>query len=459
MFPFRHHLFVCEQKKPEGAPCCSARGSAAVIEALRREIAARDLSGSVAVTPCGSLGLCENGPNLVVYPEGIWYSHVTPADVPEIVSEHLVAGRPVARLVRADEGALRSEIAQNRARALAAQRAREVAGAVPDDLSDLLRGFMPSRILLTALELDLFTAVDGCPPPGTAQAVAGRLGTSPRATRVLLDALVALGLLVKGEGGYQNGPAAGRWLVAGKPDDAGAALRHNLSLWRTWSTLTEVVRRGGPAPQAEMAARPDDWTVPFIAAMHRNATLRAPALVRAVGVSGVRRLLDVGGGSAAYSIAFARESPSLEAEVLDLPTVIPIARQHIEEAGLASRVRTRAGDLGRDALGEGYDLVLLSAICHMLGPDGNRDLFRRVRAALSPGGRVVIHDHVMADDRTSPRAGALFAVNMLVGTPAGGTYTEAEYRGWLSDCGFAEVKRLPLPGPSDLMVGTRPTGG
>ncbi len=455
MHPFRHHVFVCEQRKPEGAPCCSARGSAAVIEALRREVAARKLSGTVAVTSCGSLGLCENGPNLVVYPEGVWYSHVSAADVPEIVSEHLENGRPVARLMRTDEAALRAEIAENRGRLVAALQAREAAGVVPDELSDLVRGFMASRVLLTALELDVFTAVQRSPAPASAEELAATRHTDLRATRVLLAALVALGVLAKREGRYANAPAAARYLAAGSADDASTALRHNLSLWSTWSGLTEVVRRGHPVQHRDMQGRGDDWTVPFIAAMHRNAAVRAPLLVRAVGTAGVRRLIDIGGGSGAYALAFAREKADLEAEVLDLGTVVPIARRNIEAAGLAARVRTRVGDLRRDAFGEGHDLALLSAICHMLGPDGNRDLFRRVLAALAPGGRLVIQDHVMAPDRTAPRAGAMFAVNMLAGTPEGGTYTEDEYRAWLAEAGFAEIRRIPLQGPNDLMVGTR----
>jgi cyclopropane fatty-acyl-phospholipid synthase-like methyltransferase len=205
-----------------------------------------------------------------------------------------------------------------------------------------------------------------------------------------------------------------------------------------------------------MHARGDDWTVPFIAAMHRNAALRAPVVVRAVGAAGVRRLIDIGGGSGAYSIAFAREAAALEADVFDLATVVPIARRHAEEAGLADRVHTRIGDLRKDSFGEGYDLALLSAICHMLGPEEIRDLFRRVFASLSPGGRLVIQDHVMSEDRVSPRAGALFAINMLVGTAEGGTYTEGEYRGWLAEAGFSDVRRLALQGPNDLVLGTRP---
>ena len=402
MHPFRHHVFVCEQRKPEGAPCCSARGSPAILEALRREVAARSLSGSVAVTSCGSLGLCENGPNLVVYPEGVWYSHVTAADVPELVTEHLEQGRPVARLMRTDEAALRAEMAENRGKMVAALKAREAAGVVPDDLSELIRGYMPSRVLLTALELDVFTAVQRSAAPPPVEALAGSLGTDLRATRVLLDALVSLGVLTKRDGCYANAPAAARYLAAGSPDDATTALKHNLSLWRSWSGLTEAVRQGHPVEHQEMRGRNDDWTVPFIAAMHRNAALRAPMVVRAAGTQGVRRLIDIGGGSGAYAIAFAREKADLEAEVFDLPSVTPITARNVEQAGLAGRVRTRTGDLRRDAFGEGWDLALLSAICHMLGPDGNRDLFRRVFSALGPGGRLVIQDHVMAPDRTAP---------------------------------------------------------
>jgi cyclopropane fatty-acyl-phospholipid synthase-like methyltransferase len=247
-----------------------------------------------------------------------------------------------------------------------------------------------------------------------------------------------------------------RFLVAGSPDDAAMALKHNLSLWSRWSTLTQVVRSGQPVNQAEMASRGQDWTKPFIAAMHRNAALRAPLVVRAVGVAGIRRLLDVGGGSAAYSIAFAQANPELAAEVFDLPTVLPLAEENIAAAGLAGRVRVRAGDLRHDEFGEGYDLVLLSAMCHMLAPAEIQDLLARVARALGPGGRVVIQDHIMEPEKTAPRAGALFAINMLVGTPGGSTYSEVEYATWLAQAGFTEVRRVPLAGPNDLMIAQRP---
>ncbi|MBI5548137.1 MAG: methyltransferase domain-containing protein [Deltaproteobacteria bacterium] len=456
MHPFRYHVFVCDQRKPEGQPSCPGHGSQAVIDALRREVAARQLSDSVMVTTCGSLGLCEHGPNLVVYPEGTWYSGLTAADVPELVTEHFQNGRPLARLVRQDERALKQEITETRSRAMAALKARDAAGAIPEELAETVRGYMASRIVLTALELDLFTALARAGSPLGAPAVAAALATDPRATEALLNALVALGLLVKKDGAFANGPLAARFLVAGARDDASVGLKHNLSLWKTWSNLTQAVREGHPPPRGDMDQRGDDWTTPFIAAMHKNAATRAPVVVQAVGVAqGARRLIDIGGGSGAYSIAFAQAHPSLSCDVFDLSTVVPIAARHVAEAGLTERVHTVVGDLRKDAFGTGYDLALLSAICHMLGPEENRDLLKRVFAALGPGGRVVIQDNVMSADKTLPKAGAIFAINMLVGTERGGSYSKEEYTSWLAEAGFGEVRHVSMGGPSDLMVGTR----
>lgn len=453
MQPFRYHVFACEQKKPDGAPCCSARGAAAVIAALRHEVAAAGLNDTVQITTTGSLGLCERGPNLVVYPEGTWYSGVTAADVREIVREHFKGGTPVERLAHRDEAAVKAEIQGNRARAHAAIKAREASGAVPDELMGMLRGYQESRILLTAIELDVFTAVGAGAGAAT---VAKRCGTDGRATELLLNALVALEVVRLAGESYENSPVAARFLVAGAPDDARHALRHNLSLWATWSSLTEAVRRGHVTLHAEMRERDDDWTVPFIAAMHRGAAARAPQVVEAVDAGSVTRMLDVGGGSGAYAIAFAQANPKVTAEVLDLPTVLPITQTHIDEAGLTQRVTTRSGDLRSDDFGSGYDLVLLSSICHMLGAEGNRDLLKRAAKALAPGGRVVIQDFILEPDRTRPRQAVLFAINMLVGTEAGSTYTAEEYAAWLGAAGLGAVRRVRLGGPADLMVGVRP---
>ena len=451
MEPFRFHVFICDQQKPEGVPCCSCHGSAQVIDALRREIATHGLEDEVQVTVCGSLGLCEHGPNMIVYPEGLWYSGLKPADVPEIVGSHFAQGVPVERLVRTDLASVRAEVLVHRDKMRAAWRAKEAAGSLPDELNAQIRGFQESRVILTALELDVFTAVG---ERATAAEVAGRLDTEPRATEMLLNSLAAMGLLLKQGHCFRNSPAAARHFSTASPECARTALLHTASLWKSWSTLTEAVRAGTSVMDREVGARGDAWTRTFIAAMHRNACERAAAIVRAMGaVTG--RMLDVGGGSGAYSIAFAQANPQLEADVLDLPQVAPIAEGHIHEAGLDSRVHVRRGDLRSGGLGEGYSLIFLSAICHMLGAEENRDLLRRCGAALEPNGRIVVQDFILEPEKTSPKSAALFALNMLTGTRAGSTYSEPEYSAWLNDAGFHNVRHIRLPGPASLMVANK----
>ncbi len=426
MEPFRFHVFVCDQQKPEGVPCCAARGSGKVIDALRKEIAAQGLVDVVQLTPCGSLGLCEHGPNMVVYPEGIWYSGLTPEDVPELVRTQFREEVVLERLARTETSELRAEIIMNRQRHQSAMRARDAAGTLPEELLQAIRSFQESRVILTAVELDVFTAVGS--GAGAAE-VASRLRTDARATEMILNALVSLKLLDKKEGIFHNTPVSARYLAEGGKDDARAAVMHSVHLWARWSTLTDCVR-AGTSVSHEVAARGDEWTETFIAAMDRNARERAPHVLRAVGAEGVERMLDVGGGSAAYSIVFAAANPCLRADVLDLERVCAIARKHIGQAGLADRVRTHMGDLRTDAFGDGYDLVLVSAICHMLSQAENLELLRKCHAALRAGGRIVIQDFILEADRTAPKSAALFSLNMLVGTAAGRTYSGEEYTAW-----------------------------
>ncbi len=452
MEPFAFHVFICDQKKPEGIPGCTAAGSGAVLESLRREILMQGLIDEVQVTTCGSLGLCEHGPNMVIYPEGIWYCGVQPKDVPEIVHSHFKNSIPVERLMRADTQQLRAEILSNRSKREAAMRAREAAGTLPDELMQTIRGFQESRAVLSAIELDVFTSIG---EGATAEATATALGTDARATEMLLHALAAMQLLTKKEGVFRNTSMSARYLSNLSADRARDGLMHTAHLWPRWSTLSDCIRTGTSISAGRTGDRDDEWTNAFIAAMDRIAAERAPLVVHAVGTEGLRRMLDVGGGSGAYSIAFARNAEGLQADILDLPEVLPITEKHVLRAGLADRIRTRPGDLRSDTLGSGYDLILVSAICHMLAPEENRDLIRRCHDALNQAGRLVIQDFILETDKTAPRSAALFALNMLVGTRAGSSYSIDEYTGWLQSGGFPEVRHIRLPGPSGLVVGTR----
>ena len=322
---------------------------------------------------------------------------------------------------------------------------------LPEELDLRIRAFQESRVLLTAIELDLFEALG----PGAAAAdVARTLGTDPRATEMLLNALGALGLVEKRGGVFLNTPETAQHFTRRSQDDVRLAMMHTVHLWETWSTLTECVRKG--TTLGRRSAGSDDWTGAFIAAMHANASRRATAVVKAADAANIRRMLDVGGGSGAYSIAFAKANPALRAEILDVGEVVPIARRHISEAGLGDRVTVREGDLHTSDFGTGFDLVLISAICHMLSEKENRELVAKTHAALGAGGRIVISDFILDSDRAGPRMAAMFALNMLVGTRHGNTYTEEEYTAWMREAGFGSIRRVSLPGPAHLMIGARP---
>ena len=449
MEPFRHHVFVCTQQKPEGVTCCPASGSMSILGALHGELGKQGLNNDVQVTTCGCLGLCDDGPIMIVYPEGTWYRKVSPADVPEIVSSHLRAGNVVPRLQWNDPPAMKAAATDHTQKYLAMVKARDEAGILPDDLNEMARSFMPARVLLTALELDIFTAVaDGTSP----EAVAQKVDAEPRATEMLLNALASLKLLEKRDGTFLNSTASARFFTEGSRDNARPGLLHTANLWHRWSTLTDDVRAG---TSVTLRVRGDKWITSFIAAMDRNAKERAGLIVKAIAPDGIQRMLDLGGGSGAYSIALARAVPGLKAEIMDTSEVVPLTREYIRKSRLANRISARVGDMLRDPLGEDYDMVLVSAICHMFSPDENRALFQRAHAALAPNGQIVVQDFILEPDKTAPRAAALFSLNMLVGTAAGSSYSEPEYATWLREAGFTDVRRVRLPGPSGLMIGVR----
>jgi (2Fe-2S) ferredoxin/predicted O-methyltransferase YrrM len=448
MEPFRFHLFVCTQQKPEGVPSCSAHGSSAVLDVLDREIRALDLDNDVQLITCGCMGLCDEGPVMVVYPAGVWYRRVQPSDVSEIVAAHLRDGKPVDRLVWNDAAAMRAMSMEHRAKFRAAMAARDKAGILPERLDEMIKGFMPSRCILTAIELDIFTAVgDGA----NAEQVGTRIKANARSVSMLLNALVALGLLQKKDDVYANTPESARYFVQGSKDNHRNGLLHSANIWHRWSTLTEAVRSGTRVP-IDRGGTPE-WTSNFIAGMQRNAKDRAPLVVKALGTEGVRRVLDLGGGSGAYSIAFAKACSDIHCEILDVPEVVPLTTEYVAKAGASSQIGLRAGDMLHDDFGSGHDVIMLNAICHMFSEEQNQEIFRRACHALAPSGRLVVQDFILNPNKTGPQQAALFSLNMLVATDAGASYSEVEYTRWMKDAGFTEVCRINMPGLSDLIVG------
>ena len=193
--------------------------------------------------------------------------------------------------------------------------------------------------------------------------------------------------------------------------------------------------------------------------MHDISAPVAREVIRGLGPLDFRLLLDVGGASGTWTAAFLAACPGSSAILFDLPEVIPLARTRVAELGVADRVRLAAGDFLKDPLPAGADLAWVSAIIHQNSREQNRALFASVLRALVPGGRIAIRDTIMDPSRTSPVAGALFAVNMLVGTEGGGTYTFDEVREDLEAAGFTDVALLRRePAMNSLVAGRKPGG-
>lgn len=325
---------------------------------------------------------------------------------------------------------------------------RETAAAARQIL-ETATAFQRSRVLLTGYELGLFTVLTD--EAKTSAEVAEALETDPRATDRLMNALVALGLLEKHDGRFSNTPAGAELLVRGRPGSM--ALGHTVDLWRTWSTMTEAVRRGRALPRPEVNDRGDGWLRSFIAAMHYRARQTAPQIIGVLDLAGVSRVLDVGGGSGIFSTAFVRAGMGISAVVFDLPNVVPLTKSYVESEGFSGRITTAPGDYLHDNLPGGFDLVFLSAIVHANSFDENRVLIRKAAGALGPGGQVVVVDWIMNEARTEPAVGALFALNMLVGTEAGDTFTEAEVRGWMEEAGLLAITRRDAPTGQGVMIG------
>ena len=325
----------------------------------------------------------------------------------------------------------------------------------PETILDEVRLFQKSRGILTAAALDLFTLLHS--RPATAADISSRIGADARGTTRLLDALIVFGLLEK-EAGVYRVTEAGACLSSAHPKSVLPMVLHMNTLWDRWSRLTDAVRAGGCPGGVPAFQKDDEALKAFIGAMHVVGRAVADEVAASCAPERFRRLLDVGGGSGVYTIAFLRRNPALTAALFDRPGVIPMARARIAEEGLEGRVELVAGDFEEDDLPLGFDVALLSAIIHQNSPAQNVTLFRKVHRALVPGGAVLVRDHVMDEERTSPPAGALFALNMLVGTEGGDTYTFREIEEALGTAGFEEVRSLRTGERMEGLVEARKPG-
>ncbi len=323
----------------------------------------------------------------------------------------------------------------------------------PSTIMDSVYAFREARVLLTAFELDLFSLLGG--GRKSSEEAAQLAETNSRATDRLLNALCASGYLVKKKGKFSNTPLTSHFLVKGEPDYLGG-LMHQVSLWNTWSTLTDAVRKGSSVVVRDpVSSHGVDWSEAFIAAMHMRAIRQAPAIVKLINLKGVNRVLDVGGGSGAFSMAFVRARKGITAVIFDLPNVTRLTKAYVDSENLGDLISVVGGDYTVDPLVSGFDLVFMSAVIHSNSTEINRQLFRKAFEALNPEGRLVVLDYIMNGDRTSPAAGAYFSLNMLVNTYEGDTYTESEVRSWMEDAGFKKIRKMKTPFGTGITTGMK----
>jgi SAM-dependent methyltransferase len=322
-------------------------------------------------------------------------------------------------------------------------------------LMELSGGYWAACALHAGLKLRVFEAVGA--GGATAREAAATCSSSGRGMATLLNALAAMGLLRKEGDRFVNTPVSLELLCTASPHYLGHILLHHHHLMERWARLPEAVRSGQPVAVASSHTRDEAEQEAFLMGMFNIASGMAPKVVKAVDLSGRRRLLDLGGGPGTYAIHFCLENPGLSAVIFDLPGTRPFAERTVERFGLSGRVGFAAGDFLQDPLPDGFDAAWLSQILHGEGPEECARLVAKAAGALAPGGLLLIHEFLLEDTMDRPLHPALFSLNMLVGTERGQSYSEGQVRTIMEGAGLRDIRRIDLPAPatSAILCGTK----
>lgn len=287
----------------------------------------------------------------------------------------------------------------------------------------------------------------------SAEQVAAGIAADLRATRFLLDALAGMALIVKTGESYVNSEAAADLLDESAPGYLGHIIMHHHHLIDGWAQLDEAVRTGEPVVRRSYGDETERRS--FLLGMYNLASGVAPKIVDAVGLGGRKRLLDLGGGPGTYAIHFCRHNPGLRAVVFDRKITEPFMRQIVASHGLQDRIDFIAGDFNRDLRSAGsYDVVWMSHVLHSNNFEQCVAIIEKISELLEPGGLLIIHDFILDDTKDKPEFATLFALNMLLLTAAGRTYSRGEIAGMLDQAGFSEVADIDPGAPNKSLVMT-----
>jgi ubiquinone/menaquinone biosynthesis C-methylase UbiE len=326
----------------------------------------------------------------------------------------------------------------------------------PQMLLQMGFSFMPARIMMTAVQLNVFTHI--AEGRKSANAIAEAENASSRGLRMLLDSLTALQLLTKSDDGYELTPLAAQCLVKTSEDYIGGIWETD-NMWDAWGGLTEIVRKGKPRHAVENQQVAEMFFPMLVKSLHvinrepaRRTAETLGAGTRHKGLS----VLDVACGSGIWGIAIAERDKEARLTMQDFPVVLEDTKKYLERHGVLDRADFIAGDLKEVAFGEErFDVALLGNIVHSEGEESSRDLFKRINRALKPNGRIVVIDMIPNDERTAPPFPLFFALNMFINTSVGDCYTLAEYTAWLNEAGFSKIETADIASHSPLIIGVK----
>lgn len=320
----------------------------------------------------------------------------------------------------------------------------------------LLGDFGNSRILDSAIEYDLFTLIHR--GIRSSEQIALEAGTDPRATRIVLDSLIALALVEKREGRYFLTPLSETFLVRGQSSYMGDFRHVAMALWDGMAHLKETLKTGKPMSRMDTANELAVWEK-LVVGIIPIAKPVAQTLCSLLGIGAERhglQVLDIAGGSSIFGMTILARDPSAEVTQLDWPNVNAVAKRLNRERGLQGKIRFIDGEFHSAAIEENhYDLVITSNFCRFESPRGNEELFLKAHGALKAGGHFVISDFLPNEDRTGPTIALRFSVYTLTHTPAGECYTLSEYSRWLTEAGFDTIQShtdIPNTLPSTTLI-------
>ncbi len=340
----------------------------------------------------------------------------------------------------------------------------------PDQILQIGLAFWSSKTLLSAVEMEVFTEL--ARGPHDLDSLTGRLGLYPRSARDFLDALVALGFLDRHDGKYSNTPSrtisstsitiTDYFLDKHKPSYIGGILEMaNRRLFGHWNKLTTALRTG--QPQNEAHGDPDVFSTIYSDPQRLKGFLRAmTGISRGANITIASRfpwanyksVADAGAAQGDLIVQVGLRNPHLSAVGFDLAEVAPIFEEYVEDHGLSSRVRFQPGNFFRDPLPK-TDVIMMGHILHDWNLEEKRFLIRKAWEALPTGGALIVYDAMIDDNRSKNSFGLLMSLNMLIETPGGFDYTEADCMGWLEEAGFSQARVEHLSGLDSMAVGIK----